>query len=97
MKRTYYIHPESESGKRRVSVKIMTGDRKKRKVFYGVAWFDKPGTWLANAWNLHYDGCDYSCNSLEDCKAKLTELDGFVYNAGKYERVEVEFVETTEN
>ncbi len=95
MKKTYFIHPENESGKRRVSVKIVR--KKGRKVteeYYGVAWFDKPGSWYKGHWNLHYDGNDIACGSLDECKARLAALDGFGYKDGGYVKCEVEFVET---
>lgn len=96
MKKTYYIHPENESGKRKVSVKRQIHGRKKQTVYSHVAWFDKPGSWYKNHWNLHYDGNDIACGSLDECKARLAALDGFAYDNGKYFKTEVEFVETNE-
>jgi 7-cyano-7-deazaguanine synthase in queuosine biosynthesis len=97
MKRTYYIHPENESGKRRVSVKIVRKKgRKTTEEYYGVAWFDKPGSWYKDHWNLHYDGVDTACGSLDECKARLAALDGFGYKDGFYTKCEVEFVETSD-
>lgn len=94
MAKTYYIHPENQSGKRPVSVKAVRGVRKKTEYFHQVAWFDKPGSWLDDAWNLHYDGCDYTCDSLDECKEKLSQLDGFEYVNGSYVKTETIFIET---
>ena len=98
--KTYYIHPVEPGKPGRPIHKVTTRRVYKR---YGreitedvhAAWFDPPGTYWDDEWNLHYDGCDYHCKDIEECKKKLSELDGFEFDINAknhYRRVETKFV-----
>lgn len=97
MTRTYYIFTgAADTQKYRVGRKWRPDRRRKAELDMHVAWFDPPGTWYDDKWNVHYDGCDHPCASLEECKKKLGQLDGFEYANGEYVPVETVFIETKE-
>lgn len=93
----YYIWPkeQSSSGKHQVTVKYRPDRRRKTDLDYPKAWFDPPGSWYDDKWNVHYDGTDHPCDSLDKCKKILSSLDGYEFDGKKYVKVETEFIEAT--
>lgn len=90
---SYYIHP-LEDGQRRVSRKYHNA-RKHRDELHHVAWLDAPGYWDETKWNLHYDGCDYLRDTMQDCIDYLIELDAFGLDERQnYRRAEAEITFT---
>ena len=77
-----YLHPAYKAGMIPVSrVRKLRG----KTVRTLICWFDAPGAWNADTWNVHIDGCDYECGSLEECKSIPPRIYGFK---------NVEYVET---
>lgn len=72
--KTLYIHPVTpDCNKHHVSEKIT---KRGKTVYQHVAWFDPPGSWYEDEWNIHYDGCDHPCRDLEECKSRLVHFVG---------------------
>ena len=71
---TLYIHPAYRAGMMPISRMVKAG-RKEKSVF--VCWFDSPGSWNEDTWNVHIDGCDYECSSLDECKAIPPKVYGY--------------------
>ena len=82
-----YLHPANERGQIPVSRIIVRNGKKQEKLKSFVCWFDPPGAWFDDKWNVYIDGCDHECNSLEECKEWPAMFHGFD---------EVEYVETEE-
>lgn len=81
---TLCIHPAYKAGQMPVSRERKIKGKLVRTL---ICWFDSPGAWNANTWNVHIDGCDYECVSLEECKKIPPRIYGFE---------NVEYVETDE-
>ena len=92
--KVYEIHPIRHDGGLPIHKVTTKSKRRGKEVDVHVAWFDPPGTYSEDEWNVHYDGCDYACKSIEECKQKLDELDGYEFDASSYSyiRVETKFV-----
>ena len=86
-KTVLYLHPANERGQIPVSRKVVKQGKKQTEMNQFVCWFDAPGSWYEHSWNVHIDGCDYVCASLEDCKEWPAKILGFK---------NVEYVETEE-
>ena len=71
---TLYLHPAFKAGMFPVSRKVKVGRRVRMML---VCWFDAPGAWNDNTWNVHIDGCDYECASLEECKEIPPRINGY--------------------
>lgn len=70
---TLFIHPASiHGGKHHVSEKHT--DRNGKTRYVHIAFFDPPGTYYNDSWNVHYDGCDYEKTTLQECKDFLRYL-----------------------
>lgn len=81
---TLCIHPPCRGGMKPVS---RTATLRGKQVRQLVCWFDPPGVWNENSWNVHIDGCDYECETLDECKAIPPRI---------YDYKEVEYIETDE-
>ena len=98
--KTYYIHPIQQGEGlpiHRVTTRISHFIRRKIVTEdVHIAWFDPPGTYNESKWNLHYDGCDYTCEDMEECKKTLSRLDGFKLDLEdkdhSYKRIRTKFI-----
>ena len=82
-----YLHPANERGQIPVSRIIVKKGKKQEKFKSFVCWFDPPGAWFDDCWNVHIDGSDFACKDLDECKKLPPMFHGFD---------EVEYVETEE-
>lgn len=84
MKQTFYIHISdpvqyhvTTRELAKVRIKNYKGKTIKKGEYYfrHQAFFDTDQwTGEPGIWNVHFDGCDYRCKGIEECKKKLLEL-----------------------
>lgn len=64
-KKIYYIHPATEERGLIYVTKILK-DAKGNERLDSAFLIDLPGHWDDEKYNLHVDGCDYLCDTLND-------------------------------
>lgn len=86
MKQIYYVHPVVNDHVWVSTEYTRRGKTKKDSVFQ----IDLPGRWCEDEYNVHVDGCDYQCKTMEDA------LHRGAYYFHDDNRDEYEFVHTEE-
>ncbi len=75
-KKILYLHPASERGCMHVTIPMRDWQhprsRKQRlEIYFSI---DIPGAWWDDRWNVHVDGCDYPCASLQEALCRGIEV-----------------------
>ena len=77
-KKTLYVHEARRGNGRAITFVTYLGrdwhSRSRKKALHDWFMIDEPGTWWDDEWNVHVDGCDYPCKTLEDALCKGVEV-----------------------
>lgn len=77
-KKTLYVHEARRGNGRAIfCVTQVVRDwrpRSRKNILYLHFMIDEPGTWWDDEWNVHVDGCDYPCKTLEEAVYKGVEV-----------------------
>lgn len=77
-KKTLYVHESRRGNGRAIGFVTYVGrdsqPHSRKKVLKVSFMIDEPHTWWDDEWNVHVDGCDYPCKTLEDAICKGVEV-----------------------